>query len=190
MHKVCPGESNFFSPESLKAIFAHVDREALKFATPQFTTVGRFAVVIFQLNSEELGKLHKRIEAEMGSEKISLRIIKPFKEFYTELISVALRYGIQNLPNLESSDFVDAAEHLLKSIWKPALKGPTEAFFEWVKEEVLSGDNRDSSELFDHLKYQLLRAWDIDVINKSSEFKKIKLAQQCFFIKDQKFRYI
>ena len=86
----------------------------------------------------------------MGGEDINVRLIKPFKEFYNQLISIALKYGIFNIHTVSPSDFVEAAGHSLKRLWKPCLKVPTEAFYELCKSEATNAGTKETSYLFEN----------------------------------------
>ena len=111
----------------------------------------------------------------MGGEDINIRVIKPFKQFYNELVSTAFKYGIYSLHTVNPSDFVDAVAHALKGAWKPSLKVPTETFYELCKTEAADAKNREVSHLLESLKYGMQEIWHAEIIQKSNDFKKAKL---------------
>ncbi len=177
MNRVRTVPSDLFSIEALKSIFTFVDYESIKFATPHYIVVGHLAAIMFEISSAELRKLNELVASEMGYEEINLRVIKPFKQFYNELVGTALKYGVFNLHTVNSADFVDAAAHAMKTAWKPSLKVPTEAFLELCKSEAAAAKSKDISLFFENLKYRLQEVWDAEIIQKSNDFKKAKVEQ-------------
>jgi hypothetical protein len=119
--------------------------------------------------------VHSGLETELNGEDIGVRVIKPYKRFYEALMSVALRYGLDNLHTLNVSDFRDAVQHFTKSYWKPSLSAPAEAFFDCLRLEKSKLPPPESSELFENLHARLGRMWDAEIIARSNDFKKAKI---------------
>ncbi len=115
------------------------------------------------------------VALEMGEEEITLRVLKPFKRFYTALISTALKYGIHSLHTVNPTDFVDAVAHSMKGVWTAALKIPAGAFYEICKSEAAKEGNRDVSLLFENIRHRMEELWGTDIIQKSNDFKRAKL---------------
>lgn len=107
---------------------------------------------------------------EIGDSNLVIRVIKPFTEFYNQLISIVLRYGIRNFQSVSSSDFIDAVENSFKNLWRPSLTRPTMAFYDWCKKE----GNLEVGELFENLKYDMLQLWETEIINTANHFKRMK----------------
>ena len=113
----------------------------------------------------------------MGYDNISFRVIKPYKEFYNELISVALKYGIGNLQTVTVSDFIDAIRHSFGSLWKAELEEPAKAFYNWCKSESEFDNNKGTPGWFENVKYKMSQVWEAEIIQKSNDFKKAKREQ-------------
>ncbi len=178
MQRIASGPSDLFSVAALKAIFAHIDYEALKFDNLSCIAVSHFAAIVFEIRSSELHSVNSRVEAEMGLEDVSLRVIKPYKQFYDELVAVALRYGVANLPSVDVADFVDAAQHSMGSLWQKALREPTEAFYAWCTAEAAAvGGKGELAGWFEGVKCRMAQAWEADVIQRASDFRKAKKEQ-------------
>ncbi len=112
----------------------------------------------------------------MGFENVNMRVIKPYKQFYDELVAVVLRYGVRNLPTVTMEDFVDAAQHSMGSAWQKTLKEPAEAFYGWCKAAAMGMDRKsDLSGWFEAVKCRMAQVWEVDVIQKASDFKKAKM---------------
>jgi len=111
----------------------------------------------------------------MGEEEINLRVIKPYKGFYTELMRTVLKYGIQLIHTVNPIDFIDAVAHSMKDRWSASLKGPTEVFYEICKAEAIKEGPKDASILFENVRQKMEELWEADIIARSNNFKKAKL---------------
>lgn len=164
-------QSDILSVLALKTLIANVDYKSLNTEqTQNYNSIGNFAVLINEISDTELKNISSNFELEIGNEPLIIRVIKPFTQFYNELISIVLRYGIQNFQTVNSCDFLEAAQNSMKELWKPFLIGPTNSFYEWCKTE----GNVDSGELFENLKYSMNELWEAEIINTTNRFKKVK----------------
>lgn len=114
----------------------------------------------------------------MSYDNINMRIIKPYKEFYNTAIRVVFQFGLAHLNTVSASDFVDAVQYHMPKTWKPMLKVPAGALFEWTT-AVLCKLKRPLiiTDFFDGLINQMMQYWDAEIIQKSNGFKRAKVEQ-------------
>lgn len=175
MHRLRGVPDSLFSADALKSIFTFIDYESMKFAAPHCIVVGHLAAIVFEVSSEELRKLNELVAAEMGYEDTNIRVIRPFKELYSEMVATALKYGLGNLHTVNPGDFVEAVAHGMGALWKSCLKGPAEAFYEICKAEAVAAKGKDPSFFFENLRYRLQEIWDAEIIQRSNDFKRAKI---------------
>ena len=110
----------------------------------------------------------------MPYDNLNMRVIKPYKPFYSSLIGLALTYGLDNLHTVARGDFVDAAQHRLNAIWKSSLQEPTEAFFDWC---LSKSPSKPASrlEFFESVRAKMLLHWNTEIVQRSNGFKKAKV---------------
>ena len=110
----------------------------------------------------------------MPYDNLNMRVIKPYKPFYSSLISLVLIYGVQNLHTVARCDFVEAAQHRLGALWKPTLQEPTEAFFDWCLPKSV-GRVASRLEFFEAVRSKMLIHWNAEIVLRSNGFKKAKI---------------
>ena len=115
------------------------------------------------------------VALEMGEEDINLRVLKPFKRFYNQMIATAFKYGVGSIHTVNKEDFVDAVAHSMKDVWTEELRGPAGAFYDILKEEAAKAENRDVSQLFESIRHRMQELWQEDIIERSNSFKKAKV---------------
>ena len=108
-------------------------------------------------------------------EPFSLRIIKPFKYFYNQLITLCLKYRIFDLHMVSCEDFVDAAKHMLGDVWKDSLLEPTKYFYNLCVAEEKKCTSHSEPTFFENVKCQLLQDWNSVIIEKAQQFKRTKI---------------
>ena len=134
MQKVTTDNYDMFSPEALSAIFAYMDYLAMRMTEKsQCLIIGHFAVVLYEVKATELRDIHKRIGIEMPYDNINLRVIKPSKSFYNDLIQIALKFGLSHLSSVTLMDFINALKHNMGQSWNPGLSSAIEFFLECCK---------------------------------------------------------
>ena len=113
----------------------------------------------------------------MAYDNINLRIIKPYKQLYNILISIILTFGIDNLGTLNQTDYVDAVQHKISTIWKPILKQPVEAFYECCRGIAIKRNKQGLPEFFQLVNCKMMQLWDTEIVQQSNNFKKAKVEQ-------------
>ena len=106
-------------------------------------------------------------------EAMNVRVIKPYKQFYNELMTICLKYGVFDLRMVSSSDFLDAAKSVLGKQWKDRLEVPAERFFQICVQEELKCTSKKLEDFFERVKCRMLEEWNKEVVNNACKFGKI-----------------
>ncbi len=176
MQKLESANYDLFSIGVLNAIFGYMDYQSAKVPdTTQYSVVGRFVVDLYEVHATELKNIHNLIGVDMIYDNINLRVIKPYKKFYSLLLRVALKFGLGYLPTVNSSDYVNAVQSHVGTAWRPTLKVPVEFFCECCKGLVKEMKTKGVSEFFEFLRGKLLQVWEMEVVQRSGTFKKAKV---------------
>lgn len=170
-------ESTELLPNSVvKGILKYLDYEMRSLAGSQFVVANHFAIQILQIKDSQLKDIYCKLGVGMKEDKMNVRIIKPAKEFYNELMTLCLKYGVFDLSFVNCSDFVDAAKHSLNKQWSENLRIPAEHFYKLCVEEAENCSvTKTEDEFFEKVKCRLLHDWNKEILDKTHSFKRKKL---------------
>ena len=175
MNKSTLTNFDIFSAGMLNVIFSYSDYLfSTSIDNDKFFVIGHFAVVLYEIKETELAKIHDMLLVKMTVDKLKLRIIKPYNNFYNTMIRVCLKFGIKNLPHLNFIDYMNSVQYHLGKKWNPNLNGPGEFFLKCCKEASKETKDKIVIKFFESLKTKLMKVWDIEIIKTSSKFKRVK----------------
>ena len=177
MQKLESANYDLFSIGVLNAIFAYMDYQSGKVPennSQQYSVIGHFAVVLYEIHAPELKNIHTLIAVDTVYDNINLRVIKPHKQFYRLLLRVALKFGLLYFSTVNKADYLNAVQHHIGAEWSSMLRAPVEFFFDCCKGLVKELQSKGTSEFFEMLRGKLMEMWEMDVIQKSGTFKKGK----------------
>ena len=168
---------DLFPEVMLRAIFAFIDYKLLDMPDlVPVKTAGHFAVVTYEVPATELNNIHSQMGVKMLYDNINLRVIKPYKLVYNALISVVLRFGLDNFVTVTQSYYLEIVQHHLGKLWKQELQVPTEAFYEWCQLTLKAKKKKQGVvEFFENLYVRINQMWNIDIIERSTSFKRAKV---------------
>jgi hypothetical protein len=170
-------DSAEFLPNSVvKGILKFLDNEMHSLTESKILVTNHFAIRVLQIKDNELKDICCKLGVGVKEDKMNVRIIKPAKEFYNQLIALCLKYGVFDLNFVSAADFVEAAKHSLNNQWSEKLKIPTEHFYKLCVEEAEKCTSvKSEDEFFEKLKCRLLHDWNKEILDKSHNFKRKKL---------------
>jgi len=175
MEKVQQVGSEIFSPGLLNAIFTYIDYEtAEKPRTRKSTSIGKFIVVVLEVNTKSLSKVHKALGIENKHPQTIIRVIQLYQEFYSVLYQTILKFGLHYLLTVTKEDFNNAVKRQLKEYWKEEMIKPTEFFLYCGKIAIKDIKDLDERKFFEVMRMKLMQAWEKDIVERSRRHKKSK----------------
>ena len=84
------------------------------------------------MNHDELESVYLTLGQKKRKDKINIRVIMPYSEYYNTLISVVSRFGLVNFLTVNIEDYIKVSKKLLTKIWRSELEAPTKSFYKWV----------------------------------------------------------
>ena len=176
LQKMPDSNYDLFSSGVLNAISTYMDYVSAKVHdNSKYCVIGRFAVILYELKEKELKDVHKRINIDMPVDDISMRVIKPYKQFYNTLINVALKFDLNHLSTVTTMDYINAVQYQMAQNWNESLHGPAEYFFACCKKYSKDVKDKGIGRFFEVLRGKLIQTWNLEVILKSESFKRAKL---------------
>eukprot|EP00826_Nyctotherus_ovalis_P028616 TRINITY_DN2258_c0_g3_i1.p1 TRINITY_DN2258_c0_g3~~TRINITY_DN2258_c0_g3_i1.p1 ORF type:complete len:272 (-),score=39.24 TRINITY_DN2258_c0_g3_i1:184-999(-) len=173
-----PGSKNsleIYPAGVLYAIYTYVDyRIACKPETRKYTILKNFVVVVIEVAAKEINKIHDMLKLRNEYEDVSLRIIKPYEQFYSVLVQTLLKFGISYLWTVTTKDFCSAVKNQLNEEWQPELNTPIEFFLNCSK-KIASQTDSGGKKFFENLRMRMMMTWEKEIVQKSISLKKPKL---------------
>ena len=167
--------SEIFSAGLLNAIFTYIDYEtAEKPRTMKSTSIGKFIVVVLEINTNSLSKIHKALGMKNKHDQTIIRVIQLYQEFYSVLYQTILKFGLHYLLTVTKEDFNNAVKRQLKEYWKEEMIKPTEFFLYCGKMAIKDIKDLDERKFFEAMRMKLMQGWERDIVEKSRKHKKPK----------------
>jgi hypothetical protein len=176
MEKIQSAVLEVFSPELLNSVFAFMDCvTAENPRTKRFAKIGRFIVVVLEINADHLNKIHKALGIENEYPSIIIRVLQPYSLFYSALYQAVLKFGISYLCTVTKKDFCSSVKRQMKEEWKGDMILATEFFLHCGKLAAKETKDQGERKFFEVLRARLMQGWERDIVQRAQENKKKKL---------------